>query len=189
MRGVVFGIALVTVLAMAAPAGSNTQMITEQPAVEHVAFTFPDVEGWIEYPKSYGRPLSADVADWNGHHPYQSFRVYLKVRHRAPLYCLDYRDFRFDLRNDRGLAIAAANPKALSRAVEPEMFYGMVGAVNTCPYIGVLRADALIDVYCDDLYPNLDPGAYTLNVTLAPKTIPIPETDFPTLSFRVTPSH
>ena len=70
-----------------------------------------------------------------------------------------------------------------------ETAYGMVGAVNTCPYIDVLRADAMIDFYLDDLYPNLDPGTYTLNVTLAPNNVPAPETDFPTLFFQVTPSH
>jgi hypothetical protein len=154
-------------------------------ARDRLAFSTSSAEGWIEYARSYTRASQEDIE--NAPRPGRGFAVYLKVQKPAPLWCVDYRDFKFDLRDHLGRSIPVAAPDHLSGAVAPGILNGLMGAVNTCAYSDVLRRDSGYAIRLDVLYPYLPVGEYTLKISLAPRDKSIPSIQLPDMVFRVVP--
>jgi hypothetical protein len=89
-------------------------------SVEHVSFTASDLEGRIEYPLTYPRTASIVHAHGVTQHN-QTFQIYLKVRKASPLFFVDYRDFRFVLRDSTGQRVAQSPSMNLAGSVTPEI--------------------------------------------------------------------
>ncbi len=175
MRQAVIAILLVALAATTPSVRSSAQSERGlQPVVEHKTFASTAAEGWIEYPAANPRTLQ-----------HYALRLYLKVNRDIPLWCVSYADFKFSLRNASGQLLSPASPAQLAGAVVPAVSYGTVGPVGVCPYLHVLRRDSIFEILLGVLYPNLPPGAYTLNIIFAPKSNLISPTELPSMSFEV----
>jgi hypothetical protein len=184
MNKLVLSIAIATVV-LAGNVTAGSARADSTPSVEHASFSGNDLEGWMEYSPVYIRVAGgADSHELT--RPNQSFQIYLKVKNPAPLFCMDYRDFRFELRDSSGLLVAQPTSDSLKGSVIPEVSYGLMAVPNHCPYEDVRRHDAQIYFRLDKLYPHLELGTYNLAISVVPRPgFALQSVKLPVMAFRI----
>lgn len=139
------------------------------------AFSGPTTFGYVKHNASY----SASEP--------QPLLVYIAVKSAARLYCMNYADFQFDLRDQSGHRVPYVR-RSVYRSGRP--YVGAVQLSGGSAYAGVrcaygLRRDALFPFWLDELYPSLKSGTYVLQITFRPRDGSLPETPLPSVSFSI----
>lgn len=139
------------------------------------AFSFPSVSGYVKYQSSY----SYDAA--------QPFLVYIALKSPARLYCMNYADFQFSLRDQAGRYIRNFAQTHHFGGTPHQGYVQISGgsdyAGERCAYPA--RLDAIFPFRLDEMYPHLTRGRYTLQVTFKPRDGSVPATPLPGIAFNI----
>lgn len=163
--------------ALAQPADSTSLLLRDDSA-PRTDFSVQGLSGYIKYrstyPKSSPKPLL----------------VYITLKSPALTACMNYRDFKFSLHDPRGREIPLAS-KIPSGEGRPGIFNVQMDHIPTTPgpYAGcsyAARGGDRFSFLIDGLYPNLQPGTYTLQITYRPRDGSAPATPLAPITFTIS---
>jgi hypothetical protein len=153
-------------------------------------------QGWSVYRDESAPRESFSLLNMSGFIKYRSVAsrgsiealvVHIDLKHPAPLLCMSAADWSFDLRNKDGQTIASApnisGGNGIPLPAVGEMWHvaATPGPYAGCPYAPRLDADFPFEL--DQIYPNLGPGTYRLQITFRPSDGSVPATTLPPITF------
>ncbi len=149
------------------PRDSVTRLIHDQSAPRQ-PFSGSEVSGHILYREAYQSGAA------------QPLVVGIRLRMPAKLYCMDAADFSYDLRNANGQQIQPAMLPGSGEA-PPTIF--ITPHDHVCPYDA--RNDGTFLLHLDKIFPDLQRGRYTLQMTFRPRDGSVAPTPLPPIRFSV----
>lgn len=151
--------------------------LMQDKSASHVPFSLHAMVGDIIYRASYERSRP------------QPLLVSVSLKSPAPLECMNYKDFQFDLRNQAGVLIPNS-PQTMDAGGQPlppivRVMPRAVPGMERPPCVYGTQLDARFNFRLDELYPNLVPGAYTLAITFRSRDGSVPVTTLPAVKFQI----
>lgn len=170
-----FWVFIVATILNVLPAAAQDDGITElrrDRSTPQQVFSSGEVSGWVRYRRLY-RAREA-----------QPLTVYIRLQASAPLYCMEGIDFSYDLQSADGEHITAQVRPGFGQAIVPQpRIWRYRNGHWVCPYLP--RFDATFPLAINQIFPNLRPGGYTLQITFRPLDGSVPNTTLPSVTFRV----
>jgi hypothetical protein len=159
------------------PLEYSTSLLLRDDSAPRADFSAQTASGYVKYrsiyPKSGPMPLL----------------VYITLKSPALTACMDYRDFQFSLRSLSGREIPLASKipsgEGMPGIVIVEMSHTPTtpGPYAGCPYRP--RGGDRFAFWIDGLYPNLQRGTYTLQITYRPRDGSVPATPLAPITFAI----
>ncbi len=164
--------------ALAQSALDSTSLLLRDDSAPRTDFSAQAASGYIKYRPNY--PKSGPMP----------LLVYIALRSPALTACMDHRDFQFSLRDLRGrempLASKIPTGEGMPSIFNVEMYHipTTPGPYAGCPYPP--RGRDRFAFWIDGLYPNLQPGTYTLQITYRPRDGSAPATPLAPITFTIS---
>ena len=153
---------------------ASVSALAADSTAERSAFATDAIQGNVSY-----RSIYSDPAKFVG--------VSLHVATPSELRCLDYADFVFDLKSEKGAFIASKDTHRLHGAAQDPYgtppVYPPVPQRMPCLHAAITYTGYLFDL--NSLFGNLKPGIYHLQITLAPQDHSLPRTPLPSITFEI----
>jgi hypothetical protein len=163
-------------IAVAQNVDSTSRLVRDDSAARE-DFSAQALSGYIKYRSTYAQ---------SGPQP---LLVYVTLKSPALTQCMNYRDFQFSLHNLRGHEIPLASQIPSGEGM-PSTFTVEMSHIPTtpgpyagCPYRA--RTNDMFSFRIDGLYPNLQPGSYTLQITYRPRDGSAPATPLSPITFTI----
>jgi hypothetical protein len=159
------------------PLEISTSLLLRDDSAPRADFSAQTASGYVKYrstyPKSGPMPLLVDIT----------------LKSPALTACMNYKDFQFTLHDLRGQDVPLA-PNIPSGEGMPSIFIVQMyhtpttpGPYAGCPYRP--RGRDRFAFWIDGLYPNLQPGTYTLQITYRPRDGSVPATPLAPITFAI----
>lgn len=157
--------------------GASLSLLLRDDSAPRTNFSTRALSGYIKYRSTYPQSDPKPVL------------VYVSLKSPALTQCMDYRDFQFTLHNLRGREIPLASKipsgEGMPSTVIVEMSHTPTtpGPYAGCPYWA--RTRDMFSFLLDGLYPNLELGTYTFQITYRPRDGSAPATPLAPITFAV----